>query len=93
MPFVLPPLIRLRPGHWIAIDAVITVVLLFLSGGPADIPDLPRWVAAVIVALAVLPAAARRRWPRTVLALTAAGWLVAAEGPPLRAASAARRRR
>ena len=28
----------------------------------------------MIVALAVLPAAARRRWPRTVLALTAAGW-------------------
>jgi signal transduction histidine kinase len=68
------PLTRLRPGHWIAIDAVIAVLLLLVSGGPADIPDLPRWAAAVIVALAVLPAAARRRWPRAVLALTAAGW-------------------
>jgi hypothetical protein len=66
------PLSRLRPGHRIAIDSVIAVLLLFVSGGPADVTDLPRWAAALVVALAVLPAAARRRWPRTALALTAA---------------------
>ena len=98
---------------------MITVVLLFVSGGLADLVDVPWWAAAVIVALAVLPAAARRRWPRYVLGLTAAGWAAGAalsfsvepplalafvmylipvrltrtEAPPLRAASAARRRR
>jgi len=87
------PLTRLRPGHRIAIDAVIAVLLLFVSGGPADITDLPRWAAAVIVALAVLPAAARRRWPRTALALTAAGWAAVAAlsfsvDPPLALAAA-----
>jgi len=72
------PLTRLRPGHWIAIDAVIAVLLLFVSGGLADITGLPRWAAVVIGALAVLPAAVRRRWPRAVLALTAAGWATVA---------------
>ncbi len=82
------PLTRLRPGHWIAIDAAIAILLLLVSGGPADISDLPRWAAAMIVGVAVLPAAVRRRWPRTVLALTAAGWATVAAlsfsvGPPL----------
>ena len=72
------PLTRLRPGHWIAIDAVIAVLLLFVSGGLADITALPRWAAVLIGALAVLPAAVRRRWPRTVLALTAVGWATVA---------------
>jgi hypothetical protein len=58
------PLTHLRPGHWIAIDAVIAVLLLLLvSGGQADITDLPRWAAAVIVALAVLPAGDGGRGP------------------------------
>ena len=77
-----PPLLRrLRPAHWFAIDCVITALLALVYaigfGAPANLTGIPQWAAAVIAAAAVLPAAWRRRWPRTVLALVAVSWAVA----------------
>ncbi len=67
----------LRQPRWIAIDVVCTVLLAGVYGvefnQPADLTGVPQGVAALIVAVAVLPAAARRRWPRTALALVVAG--------------------
>ena len=67
----------LRQPHWIAIDVACTVLLAGVYGvefnQPADLTGVPQGVAALIVAVAVLPAAARRRWPRTALALVVAG--------------------
>ena len=58
---------------------------------PADLTGVPQGLAALIVAVAVLPAAARRRWPRTALALTVTGGAAVAAlsfspDPPLAAA-------
>ena len=77
-----PPLLRrLRPRNWFAIDCVITALLALVYGigfgAPANLTGIPQWAAAVISAGAVLPAAWRRRWPRTVLALVAVSWAVA----------------
>lgn len=73
----LPPLERLRPGHWVAIDCAVTALLLLgyvaAFRALADLQAIPRWAGAVIIAVAVLPAAARRRWPGIALALVAAG--------------------
>jgi signal transduction histidine kinase len=67
----------LRQPHWTAIDVACTVLLAGVYGvefnQPADLTGVPQGVAALIVAVAVLPAAARRRWPRTALALVVAG--------------------
>ena len=67
----------LRETHWIAIDVACTVLLAGVYGvefnQPADMTGVPQGLAALIVAVAVLPAAARRRWPRTALALVVAG--------------------
>jgi signal transduction histidine kinase len=77
-----PPLKRLREGHWVAIDcvaaaliAVIDVVAFNIAG---SLWGVPRWFAAVLVACAVVPAAARRRWPRAVLVVLAAAGAVTA---------------
>jgi hypothetical protein len=69
-----PPLVtRLRPAHWAAIDGACAVMLAllyrFAFREPAPVRAIPQWAGAVTVALAVLPAAFRRRWPRAVLAL------------------------
>jgi signal transduction histidine kinase len=77
-----PPLLRqLRPAHWVAIDAAVTALLALTAVVAfrelADLRGVPRWGAAAIVAVAVLPAAARRRWPRAALALVVAGAAVA----------------
>jgi len=67
-----PPLKRLRPRHWIAIDCACTVLLALgyaIFKALASLHGVPHWAAAAIVAVAVLPAAFRRRWPRGVLAL------------------------
>ena len=58
------PLLKgLRERHWIAIDVACTVLLVLVYGVefnlPADLTGVPRGVAALIVAVAVLPAAAR----------------------------------
>jgi signal transduction histidine kinase len=72
------PLLKgLRQTHWIAIDVACTVLLAGVYGvefnQPADLTGVPQGVAALVIAVAVLPAAARRRWPRTALALVVAG--------------------
>ncbi len=65
--------------HWIAIDCAFTALALvyaelklalFLRG-------VPSWAAVAIVAVAVVPAAFRRCWPRTVLALVVVAGAVA----------------
>jgi signal transduction histidine kinase len=73
---------RLRPAHWIAIDCAATVAMVLLTTvfwrELAGMHGL-RTVDAVIVAVAVLPAALRRRWPRATLALvTVAGAMATA---------------
>ena len=77
------PLKRLREAHWIAIDIACTALLVIVYGvefnEPADLQGVVKWAAALVVVLAVLPAAVRRRWPRTALALVVtAGAAVAA---------------
>jgi signal transduction histidine kinase len=56
--------------------------------GLADLHGIPHWAGAAIIAVAVLPAAVRRRWTRTVLALVVASGAVGtalstSPGPPL----------
>ena len=81
--------------RWVAIDIACTVLLVLVYGigfnQPADLTGVPRGVAVLVVAVAVLPAAARRRWPRTVLALVVTGGAAVAAlsfspDPPLAAA-------
>ncbi|HEY1004776.1 MAG TPA: sensor histidine kinase [Streptosporangiaceae bacterium] len=90
-----PLLKALRERHWIAIDVACTVLLVLVYGVgfnlPADLTGVPRGVAVLIAATAVLPVAARRRWPRAALALVVlAGAVVTALSftpvPPLAAA-------
>ena len=87
-----PPLLkRLRPGHWVAIDCAVTAVLALVYAAeftdPPYLPGIAVWATAV-TAMAVLPAAFRRRWPRAVLALVVTGGaaltaLSTSVGPPL----------
>jgi signal transduction histidine kinase len=80
-----PPLKRLRPGHWVAVDCACTVLLALgyaVFKALASLHAVPHWAAAAIVAVAVLPAAFRRRWPRAALALVVAGGAVAAAISP-----------
>ncbi len=77
-----PPLLkRMRPAHWVALDYVVTALLALVYAvgdqSLADLHGVPAWAAAVIVAIAVLPAALRRRRPLTALALVVAGGAVA----------------
>ena len=80
--------------HLIAIDCACTVLLLLVYFELKAVPFLrgiPQWAAAAIIAVAVLPAALRRCWPRTVLALVVTAGAVAAAFssspvPPLAAA-------
>ncbi len=73
---------RLLPAHPVAVDGALTVLIAVVAGAGfrelAFLPGVPHWAAVVIAALAVLPAAWRRRWPRAVLAVTAASWAAAA---------------
>jgi signal transduction histidine kinase len=87
-----PPLKRLRQAHWAAIDCAFTALMALVYAvafrGLADLHGIPQWAGTAIVALAVLPAALRRRWPRTVLALVVTGGAAAtalsnSPGPPL----------
>jgi len=75
-------LLRRLPAHPVAVDGAVTVLIAVVAGAGfrelAFLPGVPHWAAVVIAALAVLPAAWRRRWPRAVLAVTAASWAAAA---------------
>ena len=70
----------LRPGHWVAVDCVVTALMLLvyvrLKAAPF-LRGIPSWAAIAIVLVAVVPAAFRRRWPRTVLALVVTAGAVA----------------
>jgi signal transduction histidine kinase len=72
-----PPLHkRLRPAHWVAIDYAVTVLMVFVYGVVwRDLTNIdgPRWAAATIVTVCVLPAALRRRSTRTALVLVVVG--------------------
>ena len=75
-----PPLKRLRPGHWIAIDCAFTaaMALVYLElREAAFLQGVPLWAAAAIAVISVFPAAFRRRWPRTVLSLVVGAGAVA----------------
>ena len=68
------PLLRpLRPAQLVAIDCAATALLALASAvifrEAAYLPGIPRWAAALVIAAGVLPAAFRRLWPRSVLAL------------------------
>ena len=70
-----PPLLKqVLSAHQVAVDVAITALLAVVYGiafgEPAFVQDIPRWAAAVLVVLSVIPAAWRRRWPRAVLAVT-----------------------
>ena len=74
-----PPPGRLRSEHWIAIDCAFTALALVyaeLRAAPF-LRGIPFWAAIVIVAVALVPAAFRRCWPRTVLALVVTAGAVA----------------
>jgi signal transduction histidine kinase len=74
-----PPPRRLRPVHWIAIDcAFMALALVYAELKVAPfLRGVPSWAAIAIVAVAVVPAAFRRCWPRSVLALVVVAGAVA----------------
>jgi signal transduction histidine kinase len=73
---------RLLSAPPVAVDGVVTALITIVTGAAfrelAFLPGTPHWAAATIAALAVVPAAWRRRWPRAVLAVTAGSWAAAA---------------
>jgi signal transduction histidine kinase len=75
-----PPLTaRLRPGHWVAIDAVVAVLfaVVFVVGVARPAYGIPVWVAYLLALAATLPAAVRRRWPLAVLTLVVISYAAA----------------
>jgi signal transduction histidine kinase len=85
----------LRPAQWVAVDCAVTALLALASAvifrEAASLPGIPGWAAALVIAAGVLPAAFRRRWPRSVLALVVVSAAVAtaigaSPGPGLAAA-------
>jgi signal transduction histidine kinase len=75
-----PPLTkRLRPGHWLAIDAAISVLFAagFLVGTTRPAYGVPLWAAYLLALASTLPAAARRLWPLPVLGVVLAASVAA----------------
>jgi hypothetical protein len=75
-----PPLTtRLRTGHWVAIDAVISVLFaaVFLVGTTRPAYGIPLWVAYLLALASTLPAAVRRLWPLPVLGVVLAASVAA----------------
>jgi signal transduction histidine kinase len=88
----LPPLRRPWSAHPVAIDWVSVALIAFAQSvifrQLAHFAGSAQWVGALIFAVAVVPAAFRRRWPRAALALVVAGGIgltaiSAVPGPPL----------
>ncbi|GAA0946650.1 histidine kinase dimerization/phosphoacceptor domain-containing protein [Nonomuraea longicatena] len=68
---------RLRPGHWVAVDAFAATALA--AGFSVSAVLGPESVRAVpVIVLACLPLAGRRRWPVAVCALVLVAAVVAA---------------
>jgi signal transduction histidine kinase len=80
-PMVLrPPLsTRLRPWHWVAIDAAVAVLLalVFLVGSTRPAYGVPLSVAYLLALISTLPVAVRRFWPLPVLGVVLAGSVAA----------------
>src|SRR5215470_16532590 len=75
-----PPLTkRLRPGHWVAIDAVLSVLFatVYLVASTRPAYGIPLWVAYLLALASTLPAAARRLWPLPVLGVVLAASVAA----------------
>ena len=70
---------RLQPGHWVAIDGVIAVLLaaVFLVGSTRPAYGIPTWVAYGLALASTLPTAVRRFWPLPVLGVVLAGSVAA----------------
>jgi signal transduction histidine kinase len=70
----------LRPENQVVIDHAVTTLILivYLASRMLVIPDgVPHWITGMAIAVAVLPAALRHRWPRAALAAVTAGSAVA----------------
>jgi signal transduction histidine kinase len=75
-----PPLTtRLRPGHWVVIDAVVAVLFaaVFMVGTTRPAYGIPLWVAYLLALASTLPAAVRRLWPLPVLGVVLAASVTA----------------
>ncbi|GII96792.1 two-component sensor histidine kinase [Sinosporangium siamense] len=69
---------RLRPSHWLAVDAVAALLLAAAFGLASWLAEGGRWSPALAVVLvATLPLAVRRHLPLPVLALTLAAAVTA----------------
>jgi signal transduction histidine kinase len=82
MDLLAPPRRRLRPVHWIAIDCACTALIALVArewvwGAVPVLQQIPAWAATLIVMVVVSPAALRRCWPRTALALVVIAGAVA----------------
>jgi signal transduction histidine kinase len=83
-----PPLpTRLRPRHWVALDAVAAAAYLCLLGSwnlphvfGAGLSSLPRWLDWAGVVLITVPVALRRRYPAAALVMVTAGTVLGAAG-------------
>jgi hypothetical protein len=75
---------RLQPANWIALDVILAAAYLGVLGGwvlphvpqlpsgeGTGVPGLPGWLDWLVVLLAALPIAGRRRRPLTALGLAA----------------------
>ncbi|MFC1438477.1 sensor histidine kinase [Streptacidiphilus sp. N1-10] len=77
-PLHAPLLKRLTPAHWVAVDCVAVLFLTFLYRttfrGASGLVGSQVLDSALVTA-AMLPAALRRIWPRTVLAVVVVAWV------------------
>lgn len=79
-----PPAPRMRPWHWVALDAVVALMFLLPvgSGRPRSPADQNPWLSLLVLAV-TLVFLGRRRFPVTVcLLLTAATVTLAMSAPP-----------